>query len=175
MAAIRGSSVKAILLAVAMPFLASAAAITFPGATASRSPDGKWEIYSEPPLGGEGHKLQLRAKADGSIRTVLIFPRHVDSQWAPNSLRIAVTDYVGSDMSDCKIVDLKTAQITSVAKALPTELRTVLDGNHHSYVKCGRWRGTDLLEVEIESYGDANPKGISSKVTFDVRSGNLLP
>jgi hypothetical protein len=156
--------------------VASSAITSFPGSHVSRSPDGRWELYSEPPVGDEGHKLQLKAKDGGSVRTLFLFPRHVDSQWAPNSRRIAVTDYMGSDESDCKIVDIKTAVTTSVLGALKsTQLAPVLEGNHHSYLRCLGWRGPDVVEIEVQAYGDANPKGVMSKVRFDARSGRVLP
>jgi WD40 repeat protein len=174
MTAIRVRSLPLMLALAAAPSLALAGGKAFPGTDVARSPDRKWELRSEPPTNDEGHKLQLRAVADGSVRQVLSFRRHVNALWAPDSKRIAVTDYEGSDSSECRIVDVNTGKPTSVSDALKgTSLESLIARNHHAYVKCLRWRSPTVVEIEIDAYGDANPKGIKKRAQFDTTSAKV--
>ena len=94
--------------------------------------------------------------------------------WAPDSKRVAITDYVGSDLSDCKIVDVKTARVSSVTDSLKgSEIESLIAKNHHAFVKCLKWRSATVVEIEVEAYGDANPKGINKRFRFDVATSKI--
>lgn len=161
---------RAIAALVALtPLVCGAAGSSFPGTAASHSPDKKWELTSDPPQKDEGHKLVLRDVAKQTNRQLLSFDRHVEAIWAQDSRRVAVTDYSGSDASDCRVFDVVAGSETATSKSLmDSDLVKVMTGNHHAFLKCLKWRSPLLLEIEVEAYGDAHPKGYKRLVVFDV-------
>lgn len=152
-----------------MPLLANSAGASFPGAMISWSPDKRWQASSVPPTSDEGHRLNLKSSIDGSTREVLKFPRQIDLLWSPDSQTMAVTDYVGSDSSDCLIVDVVTLRMQSIAQAIQSSvLEPAIEGNHHSYVKCLKWLSKSIVEIRVQAYGDRNPQGVMKRARFDI-------
>jgi hypothetical protein len=171
----RDSASFALLVLVFNSAVAMAAGLPFPGTDVARSPDRKWELRSKPPTNGDEHKLNLANVETRSIMTVLSFRRHVDVLWAPDSVRVAVTDYAGSDTSDCKIVDVRGGGMISIREALGgSMLAAVVNGNHHAFVKCSKWSSPNVIDIEVDAYGDANPKGVRKRAQFDIAQAALV-
>jgi hypothetical protein len=138
------------------------------------SPDGKWEITSqEPKAGSDEHTLSL-STPNGERKAIARFRRHAEILWAPDSNRVAMSEYLASDESDCRVLQLASQDAISVLEAIKhTDLAEVVKGNHHVYVKCRRWMNPRTLEFEIKAYGDRNPKGTSIVGKVDVTTGAI--
>lgn len=163
-----------LLLGLAAVGLASyGAGKRLPGPAIS-SPDGKWEITSqEPTAGSDEHTLSL-SRPNGEKKPIARFRRHAEILWAPDSNRVAMSEYRASDESDCKVLQLAGQGPISVLEAIHgTDLAEVVKGNHHVYVKCRRWMSPKTLEFEIDAYGDRDPKGASIIRKLDVTTGAI--
>ncbi len=154
---------------------ASAAGLPLPGGDVAQSPDRKWELSSTPPVADEGHKLLLTSRSDGSARVLFLFPRHIEVLWAPDSKHVAITDYSGSDIGDCKIVDVESAKAISVTDAIrKTELAPFVAKNHHAFVKCLTWHSQEVIGVQLDAYGDLNPNGVKKHVRFNILRATFI-
>ena len=177
MTAIRSSNLGWSILGLLLLWAGScdAAGLKLPGSPIE-SPDRKWQIDSqEPAVGDDSHRLVLIDKSNGSTTILDRFPRHAEVLWSPDSERVAITDYYGSDQSDCRAMRRSGADSTSIRKAIRgTRFANLVEGNHHAYVGCRRWITPSTLEFEISAYGDANPKGVTSRGTFDVAAAKIV-
>ena len=175
MTAIRSSSALVpVLYLLLWVGICHAAGAKLPGPPVN-SPNGRWQITSQEPSDGvEFHRLVLVDRSTGSMTAFDRFPRHADVLWSPDSERIAVTDFSGSDESDCRVALRSGADRLSVRQAIEgTPYGKLAADNHHAYIKCSRWIGTSTIEFEVSAYGDANPKGASKRGRLNVATGEI--
>lgn len=109
-------------------------------------------------FGGEddaGYRLTLVRKGHQPV-VVDEYLRSVDVLWSPDSQYVAVTDWVGSNVADCYVIDTVHPELkTSVTTALPKLPEDV--PNSHFYVSCARWRGPKSIVVEVSGHTDSAP------------------
>jgi hypothetical protein len=161
------------MLSAALVSTALAAAVAqFPfGPAVLHSPDGTWQITNEDPVGNEAsHRLILRHEG-GAGRTLYSYGRHLRVAWSPDSRRIAITDYVGSNVAECVVVDADTLHRTDVmADAARTSDRIArVLRNFHSYFECPGWVSPTVLRVRASGYGDSDPKGAAVNTTYRLK------
>lgn len=141
------------------------------GPVSLRSPDGKWQIANKDPVANEApHRLVLRGGGRAN-RTLYSYGRHVRVAWSPDSRRIAITDYVGSNLAECVVLDADTLHRTAVmedaARASPRIARVL--GNFHSYFECRGWVSPKVLKIRVTGYGASDPNGATVNTTYQLK------
>ena len=84
----------------------AAEAVSFPGHDQAIAPQGRYAIvYRELyPTPGPNHQILLKDLQTGSGTPLLSFDRHADVLWAPDGDCVAITDWVGSNVSELFLV-----------------------------------------------------------------------
>ena len=153
---------------------APASSKSFPGPKSDLpSPDGKWRIVNRDPDDSDHpHTLVLHETNGGGERTLYEYGRSVRVAWSPDSRRIAITDYVGSNVAECVVVDRVTfAKRDVMAEAQKSSARIAgVMRNFHSYFECPRWTSNRDLRIHVWGYGDHNPKGAEIVTTYRLKS-----
>src|SRR4051794_36015133 len=84
----------------------------FPSDRVSKSPNAKWKVVCKSPGSDNpdaSHRLFL-VRIDGRSRELRRFDRHCDILWSADSSHIAVTDWLGSNLSDILIYSVTNSQ-----------------------------------------------------------------
>jgi hypothetical protein len=112
----------------------------------------------EPP-----HSLYLVDRHTGAERRIYSYARSVSVNWSPDSSKIGITDFGGSDFANCVVLaasDGSSVDVSADMKRRP-ELRPYFENNDHVYCEIVRWMNVDTLLVRIHGYGDRNRKGFN--------------
>jgi hypothetical protein len=159
-------------LLIASPVLLAAA--KFPSNSKIRSPDGKWTIACESPSDASGHTLLL-SPARGETIALHRFDRHVDAVWSPDSLRLAVTDWLGSDTSDVFIYTLTNlTHAVTVRQMLPRWAISDAELRGHCYFTATKWMDAHRLKVRVTGHTDEPPlRSIDRILIVDLASGRV--
>lgn len=134
----------------------------FPQQSFSYSPDGRYSILWREPTGGESHSLTIW---DGKTKKEFFqFNRYVCVCWEPTGEHFALTDYLGSNVSEAYVYSsngpMKTVEILDI---IPSEVRKLYEDNHHSYVEVLSWTKAGLV-VHLWGYGDGSPMGFDKSL-----------
>jgi hypothetical protein len=101
-----------------------------------------------------GYRLILNRVGQAPV-VVDEYLRDVDVSWSPDSRYVAITDWIGSNVADCYMIDVsRPDNKTSVTDRLP-KLREA--ANSHFYVSCGRWVNSMKIAVQVEGHTDDRP------------------
>ena len=150
---------------IALPLLLAVSAAphraTFPGLFGRvRSPSSSAEVFycqhGEEP--GD-YKLKFM-DSSGRIFFLEYFQRSVDVVWSPAGTRFFVTDYVGSNITDCIVARPQRGRVRGVTltgiisrtAGHPTGAES--PERAHYYVHCDRWLSDRLVEGEIDGHTD---------------------
>jgi hypothetical protein len=100
---------------------------------------------------------QLRLTRLGQAPVVIDeYLRDVDVLWSADSKYVAVTDWIGSNVADCYVVDtLRPAKKMSVTATLPKLDEDIADS--HFYVSCKNWLSLKTIAVEAAGHTDYSP------------------
>jgi hypothetical protein len=121
------------------------------------SPDHKVTLNSTK-LGGEDELEYRLTLVRRGYEPVVVdeYLRDVDVLWSPDSRYVAVTDWIGSNVADCYVIDtVRPEKKISVTEKLPKLAENV--GNSHFYVSCQRWVGSKTIVVEASGHTDYAP------------------
>jgi|SRR5579859_252223 len=123
-----------------------------------RAPDGDaavlWERIGPEDGPTEQFALTLVRSQQVPIR-LEVFWRDVDLAWSDDSKYIVFTDFIGSNIADCYIVDaLKPERRIDVADLLPNLPEAT---EAHEYVTCEGWRGAGNIAVRASGHTDSEP------------------
>jgi hypothetical protein len=151
------------------------AGVNFPTSRSCISPDIRWSIRctTETQGGGYLHKLYLSRFATDKEEFIYATGRNCDVLWCDDGQRLAITDWVGSNVSEIYIVD-----VSAPTKALPLEVKNVtkivqnteLEG--HCYYEVLKWRTSHELLVRIFGHTDENPShGFAYYLLVDTATG----
>ena len=93
--------------------------------------------------------------------------------WNPDSKSFALTDYAGSNISACSVIDVDRKVPTidiweEILKRIGANERKAMQGNHHVYIAATRWEGSRTLKVKIWGYGDQSPHGFTRFYLYDL-------
>lgn len=152
-------------------------AVILTGATAGKgdseilktwpSPDGKAKVVWDRigPSDGDADQYALTLVRPGSkplrLRT---FGRSMDVTWSTSGKFIAFTDYIGSNVGDCYIVDIaKPASRVDMWDLIPN-IPNLADAD--TFVICGDWITKDEVSVRVTGHIDTPGGG-----DFDYRYG----
>ena len=99
--------------------------------------------------------------------------RSVDVAWSPDSEYVAVTDWIGSNVADCYLVDVaKPESVFSVTSAVPSLPES--PDNSHFYVSCKNWEGSRKIKVEVSGHTDeSDSHEFDYRFVFDVNTHRM--
>jgi hypothetical protein len=102
--------------------------------------------------------------------------RSIEILWNPDSESFVLSDYAGSDYSECKIISVQD-RVPSIdvwdriVKGITLRQQRTLLKNHHVCIETKEWISPDTPKVKIWRYGDVNPSGFTRFYTYDKKLG----
>lgn len=153
--------------------------VAFPEHARATSPDRRYALINVDSDTEPYHTVSLEDRSLKTRRMVFHYDRSVDVLWNPDSKSFALTDYAGSDISACSVVDVDQKVPTidvweEILKRIAANERKTLLGNHHVYIAATRWEGSKTLKVKIWGYGDQNPHSFTRFYSYDL-GGHVRP
>jgi hypothetical protein len=105
----------------------------------------------------EAPEYQLRlSRFDSAPVLIDTYMRDVDVAWSADSKYVAVTDWIGSNVADCLVVDTVGKQApVSVMSTLPRLMKRLHDA--HVYVSCTGWQTATRVRVKVFGHTDSGP------------------
>jgi hypothetical protein len=118
-----------------------------------------------------GHRLLL-VSTDGSSRELRRFDRHCDTLWSADSSRIAVTDWLGSNLSDVFIYSVTNSRSgISLADLLPKDTLAQTEIRGHCYYEAVKWLDDHRLRIRVFGHTDEfRSHGFEYAYLFDLSS-----
>jgi len=147
-----------------LPFISTLFAVQFPSQRRLASPNGEWVIVNKDPVStADEHTLWLERSSAGTRKQLYTYERHVTVFWSPDSKKICITDFEGSDSSRPYVFEIQHGTRVDIRERAATnsaELRRLL-ANHHAYVEGVGFLKGDRLLIRAHGYGDQPPEGFS--------------
>src|SRR3954471_1393347 len=106
-------------MALALQIIASG--VTFPGASVAAAPHGSFVLrYTHEPTDAEPfHEVALIDEQAHQPIWRHQFPRHLSALWGPDGRTLAVTDALGSDLSNTYVIQTSpTLAVSDIQQAL---------------------------------------------------------
>ena len=136
---------------------APGAGYQFPSSGFSKSPNARWKLVCRSPASDgsdTGHRLLL-VSVDGISRELRHFDRHCDTLWSADSSRIAVTDWLGSNLSDVFIYSVTNSQsCISVTDLFPKHAIPPDELRGHCYYEAIKWLDDHRLQIRVSGHTD---------------------
>jgi hypothetical protein len=147
-----------LVLLFSMLLPAVAGGFRFPSTRASQSPDGKWKLVCESPKNGDEngtHRLILTRPGKTASTELRRFDRGCDVLWSPDSSHVALTDWLGSNISDVFIYAV-TNPVTSISlqELFPNGTIPETEIRGHCYFEATRWLDHNRLSLRIFGHTD---------------------
>ena len=143
--------------------------------TSAVSPDRRFQIISVDRDVEPRHTLFIEDLRTHLRRKLLDYGRQVEGLWSPDSKSIAVTDYIGSNVSQCLIfstgMDAPPVDVwDEILRGIANEKeRARLLKNDHVYIAGVRWTNSMTLKVRVWGHGDVSPAGFQRYYTFTLK------
>jgi hypothetical protein len=122
---------------------------TFPGPEELRAPSGPFVLrYFTRDDDDYNHELRLIDTRTDKPCWSLKFMRSADTLWAPSGVALAVTDWIGSNVSELTVViPEESCPVVSLADEVIRSLgHSVLpESTNHEYFEASSWRDKTLL------------------------------
>lgn len=165
--------------ALLCPKSAIAAAVVcerYPEGKQCTSPDGRFTIENINSLEEPHHLLNVKDNKTNTIRKLYSYEREASLVWSPDSTKLILNDYAGSDYTINLIFSItKQKPILDLRKSLiqkmPKFERKRAIFNDHVYVSGLEWIGNQQIMTIVWGHGDHNPKGFCECYIFSV-NGN---
>src|SRR5438876_109805 len=169
--------IRIIFMVMAAATPALGAGFQFPSAGSSQSPDGKWKLTCKSPgkhATDACHSLRLK-NIQGKTFELRRFDRGCDALWSPDSSRIALTDWLASDMSNIFIYSVTNPGSSRSLGVLFT--KTVIpekERKGHCYFEAIKSLDAHRLEIKVFGHTDESPVyGFEHRYIFDLSTGQL--
>ena len=116
---------------------------------------------------GKPHQLFLKNLSTGHVLKILEFQRQVDVLWAPNGRFVAVTDWIGSNVSEVLLFQPGNKKVRNLADCLYDSLGEQPELSHsiHSYFEAVSWNGSRKLLFRV--FGDTSDNEASDLRPFE--------
>src|SRR6266851_362838 len=138
------------VLLVATPALE--AGVQFPSEASCKSPDGKWQVVCKSPGESDpqsGHLLLLKRIGATSAKLQRL-DRRCDALWSLDSCHLAVTDWLGSNMSDVLIYSVTNSSTgRSVGDLFPRDTVPEAELRGHCYFEATKWVDHHRLHIRV--------------------------
>lgn len=163
-----------VVISLLFPLVGWSAGTMFPSKQSCVSPNLKWIVRcqsEEQKDGGGLHRLFLSRLGFKDETFVYASGRHCDVLWSDGGERFAITDWLGSNVSDIYVVEVSPTivwrfEIPDVAKVL---LKTELEG--HIYWEAMKWEKPNRLLVRIFGHTDEeHGHGFTYYFSVDINS-----
>lgn len=179
----RALLLSAILLGV--PVIAAAAGPSFPSQNPQIcDPSGRYAVVWKRGLDEDKpHHLFLKDLSSGRVAEILAFYRQADVLWSPDGQHVAVTDWVGSNVSEVIVFQPGNKQSINLADEFYHSLgkQPEIEDSDHVYFEAVSWLGPRKLlfkvfghgapEIrEFEHFFEYDVSGAVRKVTLDASS-----
>jgi hypothetical protein len=169
------SRVSAFFLFVTCTLSGFGAGINFPTESSCISPDLRWSIrcVTEEQSDGYLHKLYLSRFLTNKEVAIYASGRNCDVLWSDDGERLAITDWLGSNVSEIYLID-----VSLPTKAVPLAVNDVqkivqkdeLEG--HCYYEALKWEAPHRLIIRIFGHTDENSShGFAYYLSVDTLSG----
>ncbi len=138
------------------------------------SPDQRLTLSSEAVGGDEEPEYQLLLQRPAHPPVVIdTFLRDIDVAWNPDSAYVAVTNWIGSNVADCYLIDItKPTRRLSMGRNVPKLPES--PENSHFYVSCGQWLDNAQIQVRVSGHTDTPPyHEFAYDFVFDVTQNHL--
>lgn len=141
--------------------------------TKARSPDGNWWVVCKCLSKSEGelnHCLLLNSKV-GTFE-LYRFDRACDVLWSPDSSHLAITDWLGSNLSDVLVLlPHDKPKSRSLRDLFPSGAIPRAEIAGHCYFEANRWLDAHRLLIRIFGHADSGDfHEFDYKWVFDLRS-----
>lgn len=149
----------------------------------STSADGRYVavFQSLPSRPADGCAYRLKLRSGGRSFRVHDFSRWAALVWAPAGHTLALTDGIGSNVSDCFVVrpsksGFSKASLTSVIERSPGRPRPPeTPAWAHFYVQCKAWTGRSILAGAVFGHTDeARAHAFCHRFSYDVDSRRIV-
>ena len=128
----------------------------FPSDGTSKSPNAKWSIVCKSTIDDpeSSHRLILMG-ADRSSRELRRFDRSCDVLWSADSAHVAITDWLGSNLSDIFVYAITNSQSgTSLRDLFPTGAIPDSEIRGHCYFEATKWLDSQRLRIRVFGHTD---------------------
>ena len=165
---------KTLVLIVAFASVCNGAGVKFPTVRSSTSPDQHWGIHCVTTNEPEDacHRLLLSRVGTRNEEEIWRTGRSCDALWSADSQRLAITDWVGSNVSEIFLLEVAASKavrldVKDVEKILQKE-----ELRGHCYYEALSWESRQRLAIRIFGHTDANPShGFAYYLSVDCASG----
>jgi len=150
--------------------------VAFPASagTKARSPDGNWLVTCYDPTDNKaenGHLLLLKSSnASFELRR---FNRACDVLWSSDSCHVAITDWLGSNLSDVFIYSTSDPpKSKSLRDLFPSDTIRAEELKGHCYFEASKWIDSHRLRIRVFGHTDeGHSYSFQHKYIFDVETG----
>lgn len=129
--------------------------VLFPGPKQCISPDKRYAIsWEEPSKELPEHQLILEEKSSKTKIYIYQFGRSVQVTWSPDSKHFAITDHLGSNLSEVVVVSAaEPTKRTSIP--IPKSIKNEIADHGHVYLEFNRWLSKSRLRLTVKAH-DSN-------------------
>jgi hypothetical protein len=166
-------------------FLCSAAGCKFPSSVSCLSPDKKWVLKCKSSMEKDGsylHVLTLNAQGttkDAKEVEVYRFDRSCDALWSTNGHYLALTDWLGSNVSEILIVAAKTPFQTKPISEIVGNMGPFLSKEEregHIYYEAMEWLDEGKLRIKVFGHTNVAPyNDFEHQFICDLVKGRFAP
>jgi hypothetical protein len=140
------------------------------------SPDGNAKVIWERigPVDGKTEQYALTLIHSGMKPVRLeAFWRDVDLMWSADNKTIVFTDYIGSNVADCYVIDAKQpTKRVDIADLVPN-LPKFSDA--HVYVMCDDWKSSNEVDVRVAGQIDVGGREFDYRYVYNLSTNRLEP
>lgn len=136
----------------------------YPDGQPCTSPNGRYTIENLNRTEEPHHILMLKDNGNNTVRKLYSYDREASIVWSPDSQKLLLNDYAGSDYTlnyilyvneQRPVVDLKQALVQNMAK----KERRSATNNDHFYVSGLEWIEDSKVKLIAWGHGSQNPNG----------------
>lgn len=163
-----------VLTLVFSPFLGFGAGTPFPETKSCISPDLNWFVRCQTEKQDDNgwlHRIFLSRFASQEETFVYASVRHCDVLWSEGSERFAITDWLGSSVSDIYVVEVSTRNVWRFESADITKILLKEEREGHIYWEALKWESSTRLFVRVFGHTDeAKGHGFTYFFSVDINS-----
>lgn len=163
---------KKIILTISILFViaahGAAGELCFPGQKEIESPTGKFVLVTK----GDGYEIYLGKDSGDKPRKLMEFQRSVCVLWSPDEKYLAVTNYVGSNVSEVQIFDTAMPDYSvNVYDILPPGVQKLTSDSINSYLEAVSWNKNEIA-VKASGMRTSDPREFDVQFTCVISGGD---
>lgn len=126
-----------------------------------QSPNGWYRVVRVVCSNDAGKALMLLDAKTGARREIYTYTRNVGVVWSPDSRRVAINDYAGSDYTNNIVisVDRDTPLIDLKSRLLQSRLKRDSLSSDHLYLSVKGWKSDSEIELVAWGHDSSEKKG----------------